>query len=325
MHPFGIIIAFGFAAMSEDAAPVESGYQAPSLAEDPAGETERCRQSWSRGGRISGEISVTVWLNAEGRVTGVATPPDTDPLSAQAAQCAVLGLQYEPAVRDDQPVAANLVIPIGFITPPDLARPPEPYEWRRCYPRSVRDEGLEGRIVVEVTIGADGKLVDHSLPADAQPWLIDAANCMVRRLEFMPGLRRGVPVEATAKVPLFFKLRDASLDIIASIVAPTVTGLKRKMPTEKDPAPVSTEEEIIAAYRDCYPSDHGGTAKVTYQITVSVTGVVGKIEVVKGSGDARLDEAGACILRKLKFRPATINGRGISSTVRWPLLVRPPP
>lgn len=325
MRPFWTIIAVVAAAPVASAELIESGYQAPVLAEDPAGEIERCRRAWSRDARVSGQLDVTVWLDAGGRVTGVSTPPNADPLTAQAAQCAVLGLKYEPGQRDGQAVAGSLVVPIGFITPPTLARHPEPYEWRRCYPKSARHEGLEGRIVVKVTVGADGKLVDHSLPIDAQSWLVDAANCMVRRLEFKPGSNKGEPIEATANIPLYFKIKDTNLEIIAETVAPTVTGLKRRMPGEDDPTPVSTEEEILAAYRDCYPPDHGGSAKVMYQIRVEVSGVVRKTEVVQSSGDIRLDEAGACILRKLKFKPATVNGHAVSETLHWPLLVRPPP
>lgn len=80
----------------------------------------------------------------------------------------------------------------------------------------------------------------------------------------------------------------------------------------------------MAAYRECYPPGHDGSANITYQISVEMSGLVRKAEVVEGSGDPRLDEAGVCILGKLKFRPATFNGYAVAKTLHWPLVVRPP-
>ncbi len=311
-------------ANAAEAEPREAGDQSARLAEDPAAETERCRRAWSREARVTGAIDVTVWVNATGRVTGVATPPEADPLSAQAAQCAVLKLTYEPAIVDGQAVPGRVVVPIGFVAPPFISREPEPYEWRRCYPKSARNEGREGRIEVNVTVDAGGKIVEHAAQSDAEPWLVDAANCLIGRFEFTPGSNKGVPVQSNAIVALFFKIKVLNLDIAAETMAPTITGLRRKMPDEEDPTPASTEEEIIAAYGKCYPSGHDGTAKITYQITVPISGTVQKIEVVKGSGDVRLDEAGACVLRLLKFRPSTVNGHAVTSTLHWTLMVRPP-
>jgi TonB family protein len=311
--------------IGDDAAqPPDATDRPPALVGDPAPEAERCRSAWSQGGRVAGEIQVQVWIDATGKVTGMATPPDADPLSAQAAQCAVLGLRFEPAKRAGHAVAGQLIVPIGFVTPPLITRRPGPRQERLCYPASAHYEGREGRVEVEVTIDADGKLVSHSVPDATEAWLAEAGRCMVQHMEFEPGLARGVPVRATGKVPVFFKIGgDGAL--LGGLGTPAHYLLDDFVEPDVGPKTVSTEEEIIAAYRECYPEDHAGSAEVTYEIRVERAGRISNIEVANSSGDPRLDEAGICILRKLEFQAATVEGRAVRDTVHWPLLVRPPP
>jgi TonB family protein len=63
---------------------------------------------------------------------------------------------------------------------------------------------------------------------------------------------------------------------------------------------------------------------IHYRITVAKTGRVRKAELLEPSGNASLDEAGACILRRLVFFPARRGVRDVESTLNWPILVRPP-
>ncbi|HEU0224189.1 MAG TPA: TonB family protein [Steroidobacteraceae bacterium] len=325
MQPVAVLVALGALAGGEDVPSAGSADRPPRLAIDPAGEVDRCRRAWARHGRIAGETEVTVWVDANGRVTGVQTRADAEPLLAQAAQCAALGLRYDPAMREGRPVAGSLVVPIGFVTPPEIHRSPTHEQWMRCYPKSHRHEGIEGRVELTITVGTTGKLLRHSVPPGTDEWLVKAADCVVRHMSFRPGTDRGVPAQATVLMPVYFKVSDISLQAFASAAAPTITGLRRKEPVDEDPAPISSEEEILAAYRDCYPPGLDASADITYEINVEISGVVRRVGVVKGSGDPRLDEAGACILRRLKFRPATFNGHAVTDTLHWPLLVRPPP
>jgi outer membrane biosynthesis protein TonB len=46
-------------------------------------------------------------------------------------------------------------------------------------------------------------------------------------------------------------------------------------------------------------------------------------KLIKSSGDPRLDEAGLCIMKMLKFTPAMQGGRAVNSTVTWELPMRP--
>ena len=86
----------------------------------------------------------------------------------------------------------------------------------------------------------------------------------------------------------------------------------------------SSDQQILAAYRECYPPGREDQARINYRITVTDGGRVRKAELVATSGDAELDEAGVCILRRLLFAPARRNGVNVEATVGWPILVRPP-
>lgn len=76
-----------------------------------------------------------------------------------------------------------------------------------CYPSASRRLSEEGRVVVTITIGSDGKAGAFSVAQSSGfPRLDAAAECVLRRLPFDPGKRDGQPVDAQATLPIQFKL-----------------------------------------------------------------------------------------------------------------------
>ena len=76
-----------------------------------------------------------------------------------------------------------------------------------CYPSASRRLSEEGRVLVTITIGADGKVGAMGVSQSSGFVRLDgAAECVVRRLPFDPGKRDGQPVEAQATLPIVFKL-----------------------------------------------------------------------------------------------------------------------
>ena len=76
-----------------------------------------------------------------------------------------------------------------------------------CYPSASRRLSEEGRVLVTITIGADGKVGALRVSQSSGFERLDgAAECVVRRLPFDPGKRDGQPVEAQATLPIVFKL-----------------------------------------------------------------------------------------------------------------------
>jgi periplasmic protein TonB len=76
-----------------------------------------------------------------------------------------------------------------------------------CYPAAARRLGEEGRVVARVTIDAGGQPIASSVEETSGFAHLDAGvDCVVRRLEFVPGRRDGRGVEATVLLPILFRL-----------------------------------------------------------------------------------------------------------------------
>lgn len=76
-----------------------------------------------------------------------------------------------------------------------------------CYPAAARRLSEEGRVVARVVIGADGRATSWAVDEGSGFPRLDAAmDCVLPRLEFVPGRRDGRAVEAMARLPVVFRL-----------------------------------------------------------------------------------------------------------------------
>jgi len=66
---------------------------------------------------------------------------------------------------------------------------------------------LEGEVVLEVTVGADGKVGRVVVKKSVHGSLNDAAIDAVRRSQYSAGTRNGVPTEMNTTTTVLFKLR----------------------------------------------------------------------------------------------------------------------
>ncbi|MGH6891001.1 MAG: TonB family protein [Dongiaceae bacterium] len=273
--------------------------------------TDNCYALHSRGGVVTGEVEVTIMVDAQGRVTGASSPAGTEERLAAAAQCVAVTMRYEPATIDGEPVAGKATLDIGFPNPPTL-REPARKAIEFCQPAidplATLNNAYEGGLDLVVKVGKDGRVVDTVLPEGLLPWMDKAARCVADRLAFFPARLHLVAVESWATVPVDFNLTTDPHERVR-LDAPTMR---------------SGEEQILDAYRKCYPAGRDDEQRISYRITIDNGGRVRKAEVVRSSGDEALDQAGVCILRRLLFVPARRNGHNIESTVSWPILVRPP-
>ena len=311
------------------AASAESGETRPaSVASDLIEATIQCYGNYARSGPLTGAIDVTVAVGADGRATSATTPSGAAERLAAAAQCVGTRLQYRPALADGKPVAASLVLPVEFPNLPtvrgelqrvvDYCHAPwsESEVWLGTQERGEMDariaaadsKALEGSVNLVARVGKDGKIREYELPGGVLPWMQDAVKCVSERLEFYPARLRTQLVESWVLVPLTFGLSDQQH--LGAEITP--------------PRPRSDEETILAAYRKCYPAEQTATSTIAYRITVAKSGRVRRADLLESSGNAALDEAGACILRSLAFVAARRNGRAVEATLNWPILVRPP-
>ncbi len=74
------------------------------------------------------------------------------------------------------------------------------------YPESIKDLGIEGRVNIQVTINALGKVVQVKLLRSLHPELDKVALTAAWKLEFAPATVNGKPVKTTITVPFTFVL-----------------------------------------------------------------------------------------------------------------------
>jgi protein TonB len=126
----------------------------------------------------------------------------------------------EETTEETEPKAADL----PEAPPPPVPPPPAPggaEEWlsfdkppkpRRMpfgdadYPAVARASGIEGTVLLKVTVDEEGRVAGVVVLRSDSPIFDEAAVRVVRRWEFAPAERDGVPVRSTITVPLRFTL-----------------------------------------------------------------------------------------------------------------------
>jgi protein TonB len=100
--------------------------------------------------------------------------------------------------------------PAVVVQPPRLRTPDARLKalMSNCYPGPSRRLSEEGRVVARAVIGVDGRPASWAVDQGSGfPRLDAAADCVIRRLEFVAGRRDGNAVEATVRLPIVFELR----------------------------------------------------------------------------------------------------------------------
>ena len=126
--------------------------------------------------------------------------------------------------------------------PDAAARPPvvhPPQVLRQVpaeYPEGARATGREGRVVLAVTVEADGSVGAVELMASSGDELDAAAIAAIRQWSFAPATRDGVAVAARIQVPFEFVLPKAAPEPLPSSVTPLVPPAA-PLPAQAEPAP----------------------------------------------------------------------------------------
>ena len=68
----------------------------------------------ARKGEVQGRVELRISVNAAGEVTDVAIEKSLEKACDEAAVKAVRSVRWQPGVKDDKPVASNVLVPIEF-------------------------------------------------------------------------------------------------------------------------------------------------------------------------------------------------------------------
>ncbi|MCL5992306.1 MAG: TonB family protein [Bacteroidetes bacterium] len=75
------------------------------------------------------------------------------------------------------------------------------------YPEMARRAGIEGKVVVRVYVGKDGKPVKTIIEASDNELLDNAAKVAIMKSVFTPAIQNGSPVPLWVSIPINFRLR----------------------------------------------------------------------------------------------------------------------
>jgi TonB family protein len=99
------------------------------------------------------------------------------------------------------------VVPVKIRLEPDEASKQLVHRVARTYPPAAKAAGIEGAVVLEITIGADGT-VSEIREITGPTELIPAAVTAVKQWQYKPTMYRGRPWQATTEVEIRFKLAE---------------------------------------------------------------------------------------------------------------------
>jgi TonB family protein len=121
-----------------------------------------------------------------------------------------------PAGEEPPPEEGGAPAPPEAPAPPAVAVPGEPVlepaallaKTDPVYPEGARRMGVEGTVVLEATIGADGAVTDVRVVKSLPYGLSEAAAAAVRRWRYRPARGRAGPVASRKEVRIEFRLRS---------------------------------------------------------------------------------------------------------------------
>jgi serine/threonine-protein kinase len=108
-----------------------------------------------------------------------------------------------PAAAGNTPVAPTPVTAAAdIVTQPVRVRGVDP-----VYPAPARAAQLEGNVLLQAVVGADGRVRNVTVLRSVHPLIDEAAKKAVQQYQYLPGQRNGVPVAMTIRLTVSFRLR----------------------------------------------------------------------------------------------------------------------
>jgi TonB family protein len=166
--------------------------------------------------RQQGVVILEAMIGTSGAVTDVKVLRSIAGLDAAAVD-AVRQWEYAPTVIDDVavPVISSVAVEFKLTAPPPVRvggtiKPPA--QTKRVsppYPPEAQAAGVQGVVIMEATIGADGKVTDVRVLRSI-PLLDQAALAAVRQWEYAPTVVNGITVPVVMTVTLNFTLTPAA-------------------------------------------------------------------------------------------------------------------
>jgi protein TonB len=150
-------------------------------------------------------VKPTIVVEAPGGITPEIPIRPSEPLpGVEFSTGLVPGVEYSAAPPSPPPASVAAQVPVRAGV--DIKRPAKVKDAVPIYPATARAARVEGIVIVEATIGPDGKVQDARILRSIR-WLDDAALDAVRQWEYTPTLLNGTPIAIVMTVTVNFRLQ----------------------------------------------------------------------------------------------------------------------
>jgi TonB family protein len=292
---------------------------------------------------VQGKAVVQFVVDEKGAISRAHLVKATAPAFGEAALAAVEKWICTPALEEGKPVVSCVTTQLVFKLPyhpskvglpqesqlhfakktaavaEDMALPP--------YPPSLEPRQLNGEVLFEVALDAEGKVLGIKLVAANNPGFVKIARDAVAAWKFQPARQGDLPVKSSVSVPVHYSLwAPAFAEGIPTQLAANGFAL-RPSAGESAQHLCDRPPEIWAMADPVYPfellsSGQSGEAKVDF--TVNSQGNVEDIAVRSASQPA-LAQSVVAALEATNFKPALREGRTVAVPLTRKFSVGPPP
>lgn len=181
------------------------------------------------------------------------------------------------------------------------------------YPDEAKDQGIDGRVFVQLTIKADGSVGDVELVKGVHPLLDEEAIRVIESSPpWTPGRQDGEPVDVVFTMPVTFMLDDNETGDVFHIV--------EQMPQFMGRSQDAFREYLAENLR--YPEsakEKGIEGRVFVQFIVKADGSVADAKIVRGVDPALDQEALRVVKESPDWTPGRQRGQAVNVAFTFPV------
>lgn len=158
--------------------------------------------------------------------------------------------------------------------PPDSTRLEVLKSSRAPYPLKAMQEGIQGRVVVKVTISQQGDVIGADV-VSGDPVLAESAVNTVKKWKFKPYIRNGKAVQAVTQLPFDFSFTDKTEDVKPRRDAKAASGAPPQNQQTKDQQTADVGKQAAAGATSNTGAAETGTASSSDSAAASSTAAFG--------------------------------------------------
>jgi len=272
--------------------------------------------------QVEGFVQIEVIINEYGEVTDASVNEKVSiPLLNDAALETAKKYKFSPALLNGVPVKVRMPIPFNFdldFANPAAAKSRNLYQFYNVsvkpliikkeipvYPNDARENGIEGKVVLNIIIDEQGDVEEAKVFMSQHPELNEAALQAVKKCKFAPAQVDGKPVKVKMNVPFDFKLEKSVSD------AKSKSSRLSRYPGAYEVKELDEPLKMIHVSNP-FGSERKG---IGLDVLVDEQGNVEKAIVIEAGSTSELNEKAMEAIKEFKFSPPTKDGKPVKASI----------